>query len=302
MEILVEDLAVDGRILLHKDDIFDAPCGRVLFKWENQNRLLNVFKSTKLKNEILSYLNEQIFLAEQRYFESERLRAKEKQYIKQLQSTLTELVSIEERERRIIAEDLHDTVVQTLGFGISKFKNVIDDKLLQEDKQFFEVQQIFGQALEEVRSMTAKISSPTLRFLSLEEALEDLVLEVRSEHGIQIDFSNKIDKPLNLNDSLQTILYRSVRELFVNMIKHSKSNEVILEISMENEFLHINFGDNGIGFDSSIIKNNSKSSFGLFSIIERIKILNGQFKIDSKSGDGTKIEITVPIGERSDNP
>ncbi len=300
--LLIEDLAVDGRILLHKDDIFDAPCGKVVFKWENQNRLLNVFKSTKIKNEILTYLNEQIFLAEQRHFESERLRAKEKQYIKQLQSTLAELVSIEERERKIIAEDLHDTVTQTLGFGISKFKNAIGDKLLQEDRQFFEVQQILEQALEEVRSLTVQISSPNLRFLSLEEALEDLTFEVKSKHGIQINFSNEIDKPLNLKDSLQTILYRSVRELFMNTIKHSKSNEAILKISMEDKSLHINFADNGIGFDSSILKNNSKSSFGLFSIIERIKILNGQFKIDSESGKGTKIEITVPIGKRSDNP
>lgn len=299
--LLVKDLVVDGKILLNKDDIFDAPCGRVLFKWENKTRFLNIFKSTKLRNETLTYLNEQIFLAEQRHFESERLRAKEKQYIKQLQSTLAQLVSIEERERKIIAENLHDTVTQTLGFGISKFKNAIDDKLLQEDRQLLEVQQILEQALEEVRSLTVQISSPTLRFLSLEEAFEDLAFEVRSKHGIQINFSNEIKKPLNLNDSLQTILYRSVRELFMNTIKHSKSNEVILKISMEDESLHINFEDKGIGFDSSILDNNSKSSFGLFSIIERIKILNGQFKIDSESGIGTKIELIVPIRERSDN-
>ncbi len=299
--LLVEDLIVDGKILLNKDDIFDAPCGRVLFKWENQTRFLKIFKSTKLKNETLTYLNEQIFLAEQRHFESESLRVKEKQYIKQLQSTLKELVSIEEKERKIIAEELHDTVTQTLGFGISKFKNAIGDKLLQEDRQFLEVQQIFEQALEEVRSLTVQISSPTLHFLSFEEALEDLAFEVRSKHGIQINFSNKIEKPLNLKDSLQTILYRSVRELFMNTIKHSKSNEVILKISMEDESLHINFEDNGIGFDSSILNNNSKSSFGLFSINERIKILNGQFQIDSESGKGTKIGITVPLRERSEN-
>lgn len=85
----------------------------------------------------------------------------------------------------------------------------------------------------------------------------------------------------------------------MNTIKHSQSNKVILKISMEDEYLHINFEDKGIGFDSSILKHNSKSSFGLFSIIERIKILNGQFKIDSESGKGTKIEIIVPMGERS---
>ncbi|WP_304511894.1 hypothetical protein [Desulfobacula sp.] len=103
--LLIENLAVDGRTLLHKDDIFDAPCGKVVFKWKNQNRLFKVFQNSKLKNEVLTYLNEQIFLAEQRHFESERLRAKEKQYIKQLQSTLAELSTIEERERRSIAED-----------------------------------------------------------------------------------------------------------------------------------------------------------------------------------------------------
>ena len=79
------------------------------------------------------------------------------------------------------------------------------------------------------------------------------------------------------------------------MLKHSKSKNVYLLISKKNGSLIINFEDTGVGFDSSTMKKHRKSKFGLFNIDERIKILNGQFKIDSKLGKGTKIEITVPI-------
>ncbi|RLC20459.1 MAG: hypothetical protein DRH93_13620 [Deltaproteobacteria bacterium] len=297
--IIVENLTVDGYILLHKGDIFNAPYGRVVFKWEKQNRALVFFKSSKLKNEILVHLNEQIFLAEQRYFESERLRSKEKKYIAQLQTTLAELVSIEERERRSIAEDLHDTVTQTLGLGISNLKNTIEEKALQKDYHFKAIQKIFEKALEEVRSLTFQISSPILYDFGIEAALEELSSNIKIKHGVRVEFFNKIQNPLILDDTLKTILYRSVRELFINMLKHSKSKDVYLSISQKNGSLIINFEDTGVGFDSITMEKRRKSKFGLFNINERVKILNGQFKIDSVPGNGTKIEITVPIEEES---
>ena len=297
--IIVENLTVNGYSLLHKGDIFNAPYGRVVFKWEKQNRALNFFKSSKVKNEILVHLNEQIFLAEQRYFESERLRSKEKKYIAQLQTTLAELSSIEERERRSIAEDLHDTATQTLGFGISKLKNIIQEKALQKDYHFEAAQKIFEKALEEVRSLTFQISSPILYDFGLESALEELSINIKLKHGVQVKFFNKIQKPLTLDDTLKTVLYRSVRELFVNMLKHSKSKDVYLSVSQKHGFLIINFEDTGVGFDSTTMRKHQKLKFGLFNINERIKILNGQFTIDSKPGNGTKIEILVPIDEES---
>ena len=68
---------------------------------------------------------------------------------------------------------------------------------------------------------------------------------------------------------------------------------------MENKYLKIILEDDGVGFDSSIVKKHPKSKFGLFSINERIKILNGQFSIDSVLGNGTKITITIPIEDGS---
>lgn len=293
--LILDDVTIDGRILLHKDHIFDAPYGRLVFKWKNKSRILNLFNSSGLKNDILPYLNEQIFLAEQRYFESEKLRAREKGYIAQLKFTLNELASIEETERRSIAEDLHDSVSQTLAVGLSKLKNIILERALHKDNEFIELQATLEQALKELRSLSTQISPPILSLLGLEDALEELSSEFSTKYGIRVRFFNEIQTPFILDDTLKTILYRSVRELFANVIKHSKAKKVQLFINVEDGILKIDFEDNGIGFDNSMVEKRQNSHFGLFSINERIKILDGQFKIDSTPGFGTNVCITVPI-------
>lgn len=303
--VILEDLIVDEKILLNKDHIFDAPYGRVRFSWEKKPRRFELFKSSKLRNEILLHLNEQIFLAEKRHFESERLRAKEKQYIVQLRSTIKELATLEERERRSMAEDLHDTVAQTLGLGISKLKNIMNENAWQGDVQLAELQKTFEQALEEARSLTVQICPPTLHLVGIEGALQDLSSDIAGKYGIRVDFNSEIQEPFRLDGTLQTILYRSIRELFMNMMKHSQSKQVFLSMSLADGDLIVHFEDKGIGFDISILNERTSSNFGLFSIMERIRILNGQVKIDSYPGGGTKIKIHVPIltrQERMDRP
>ncbi len=150
-----------------------------------------------------------------------------------------------------------------------------------------------------IASNSAFSSSLRLYDFGIEAALEELSSNIKIKHGVRVEFFNKIQNPLILDDTLKTILYRSVRELFINMLKHSKSKDVYLSISQKNGSLIINFEDTGVGFDSITMEKRRKSKFGLFNINERVKILNGQFKIDSVPGNGTKIEITVPIEEES---
>ncbi|WP_299984037.1 ATP-binding protein [Desulfobacula sp.] len=193
--------------------------------------------------------------------------------------------------------DLHDTVSQTVAWGVSSLSNIMDEKGLQQDEDFIELKETFQQALEEIRSLTFQINPLILQFMGIEGALKELSAEINYKHGVQINFSNKIKNPLTINDTLKTVLYRSVRELFMNMIKHSESKSAELSILLENESIIINYRDAGVGFSNTTIETYQRSHFGLFSINERIKILNGQFIIDSNPGAGANIKIIVPIVE-----
>ena len=82
--LILDNLIIKGQTLLHKGDIFDAPYARVVVKWENLKKSSTPLKNSKLKNEIVKHLNEQIFLVEQSFFELEELKIKEYSHTHQL--------------------------------------------------------------------------------------------------------------------------------------------------------------------------------------------------------------------------
>ena len=89
--LILDNLIIRGQTLLHKGDIFDAPHGRVVVKWGNQEKPLNPIKNSKLKAEILKHLNDQIFLVEQSFIELDKLKMKQDNYVHQLDKTIDEL-------------------------------------------------------------------------------------------------------------------------------------------------------------------------------------------------------------------
>lgn len=89
--LILDNLIIKGQTLLHQGDIFDAPCGRVVVKWENPKKFFSSIKNSKLKNEILKHLNDQIFLVEQSFIELDKLKMERHDYVHQLDKTMDEL-------------------------------------------------------------------------------------------------------------------------------------------------------------------------------------------------------------------
>jgi signal transduction histidine kinase len=95
---------------------------------------------------------------------------------------------------------------------------------------------------------------------------------------------------LDLPGEVEVILFRALRELLVNVVKHAEASKVRVTVKAPEKDVRIVVEDDGKGF----VEEDSKGGFGLFSIRERLTHLGGKMKIDAATGQGARVEMTVP--------
>ena len=129
-------------------------------------------------------------------------------------------------------------------------------------------------------------------FAATSDWLED---QIELKHGINTRLRGE-DRIFPMNENTRFLIFRSIRELLINIVKHAKAENIILTLEGNNENVYIEIEDDGIGFDyhPELYRLKSKS-MGLFSIHERISDIGGTIKIDSELGLGTRIKLIIPI-------
>jgi signal transduction histidine kinase len=134
----------------------------------------------------------------------------------------------------------------------------------------------------------------------LDAAIEQLAQDMKDQYGIAFQYRcSKRFEPLE--DDVRVLLYRTVREIFTNITKHSHASRVRVAMKQLSGYLRITVEDDGVGFDASQLTANMRKNkgFGLFSIRERLSYIGGTIDIESEPGVGTKIVITAPAKQRS---
>ena len=217
-------------------------------------------------------------------------------YQEQLQSLASELSLTEERERHRLATDLHDHIGQALA--VSKIKlGVLQRSVTAPDqaKPLGEVRELIEQMIQDTRSLTFELSTPVLYELGFEAAVEWFAKHVRSQHGIMVDVRQDME-PILMDDEIKVLLFRSVRELMINIVKHAQARNARVTIRRENDNINIEVEDDGVGIKDLMRDPSLKSisGFGLFSIRERLHYLGGRVQAESEPGHGTKITLVVP--------
>lgn len=219
-------------------------------------------------------------------------------YQKELHSVTSEMLSfesrIEERERNLIAADLHDFVGQNLlalNFKLGMLRRSLSSS--ESIGQVEELRKIIEQTIQHTRSLTVELSPPVLVELGLKEAVEDLAEGFERTYGIQVIVEDD-GQPKPIDDNARYLLFRCVRELIVNVVKHSKADTVMMSFTRTDNNIMITVADNGIGFDTvSAVRKNK--GFGLFTIRDRMKRMGGYCEIETEAGAGTKVILVSPI-------
>ena len=216
----------------------------------------------------------------------------------QLRALASELALTEQRERRRLAQILHDHLQQILvaaklKVGLLKKRIEIDD---QRDR-LQRVDELLDESIGVSRSLTVELSPPVLYDAGFTAALEWLARHMQEKHGFAVRVEAETDFEPATED-LRVFLFDAVRELLFNVVKHGGTSEAVLRLSVANEGdLEVIVEDEGVGMvlrdDESAIH---ESGFGLFSIRERLELLSGRMEIDSSVNLGTRIVLSIPYG------
>ncbi len=203
---------------------------------------------------------------------------------KQLQEKFSqELLISQEKERKRISSDLHDSIGQRLL--------ILKNKLLKDKDK--EGKEMVEETIEEVRAISRNLYPFQLQELGITKAILQNISQI--DENTSVFISSEIDDIDNLLTKEKEVnLYRIIQESLNNIIKHANAKAGKISIKKTKEFIYINIKDNGVGFDFQ--KNLYKqSSIGLKTLLERTKYLNGQVTVYSKKGEGTQLDFKIPI-------
>ena len=217
-------------------------------------------------------------------------------YEEALKALARELARVKENERQKIAEQLHDGFGQDLLLAKMRLGQLSDRLPPQYKGCVKEIADIIGDLICHTRTVIHEMSPQDLCEGGLKAALQSLTAEVQMKHGLIC--TAKLDSmPKLLKDETQHILFRAVRELLFNVVKHARASRVKIVITRKPGSVVTEVCDDGRGFNRhrTALSDLSIGKFGLFSIRARLSPLGGDLRLFSRVGRGTKAIITLPI-------
>ena len=211
---------------------------------------------------------------------------------RQLQRLALELSRSEDRERRRLAEVLHDDLQQQLAslrFHLAILKGRTHDDPAQSTIAET-LDTLLVEAIDTLRTLSHEISPAVLHQDDLADAFRWLAEEMRRRHGLDVRI---VGEGISVeSDALKSFLFRAGQELLFNVVKHARVGEARLRLRLWRGFLCLAVSDAGRGFDPETASDGA--GFGLLSIRERIQLLGGRMRIHSGPGRGSRFLITVP--------
>ncbi|MEA5459618.1 ATP-binding protein [Arcicella sp. LKC2W] len=204
------------------------------------------------------------------------------------------LIEGQESERRRLAADLHDGIGQMLtGLRLHSEKvKSFNFANVKQAKSFEELQKLIQETIETTRTVSFNLAPSVLSDFGVVPAIRILSEQVSKMSEIKIDFQS-IKLP-RLSEGVETCLYRITQEAIHNAVKYSKATLINVQITNNENFVKLAIIDNGEGFELPK-KRKTVGGSGLKNMQARAELLHGSFKIQSKIGKGTTINVSIPL-------
>jgi len=208
------------------------------------------------------------------------------------------VISAQDEERARIARELHDSSAQTLTALLLQVSAAArDEKDPAMAVRLEEIRTIAGSALEEVRVLSHTVHPRVLDDLGLVAALEWLARRTRAASGVEIEVNAPADSaPYSVPSAAASVLYRVAQEALANAVRHAKPKSVRLMVVATPERASLEVADDGVGFDVEEAEHR-RPGMGLFSMRERVSLVDGQLEIVSSVGAGTRVTASIPLNQ-----
>ncbi len=218
--------------------------------------------------------------------------------VREERRTLKHLLRASDRERQLIAYDVHDGLAQHLAGAIMQFQAFAalqGSEPRQTETSLVTGVEMVRQALAEARRLIAGVRPPILDESGVIAAIDHLVQDPMTCPNQEVQWHPRVEVH-RLAPIVENALYRMVQEALSNACRHSRSAVVQVSLVQKGTLLELTVEDRGIGFDPATV---SENCFGLRSIRERARLLGGQFFVRSRPGRGTCLRVTLPISDGS---
>lgn len=225
------------------------------------------------------------------------VRARAAETIESLRRSATRrLVEAQERERSMVAADIHDGVLQQLGATAIRLE-LAQSRVEQQD--FTTASKIIADGANEIRACARE-----LRALLMElrpQVLDDNGLNAalaelgRHLDGVKVTVTSSL--PQDIGNEFAITIFRIVQEALTNIEKHAVASHAEVQVDQGDEEIEILIRDNGVGYEGAVTGPSSEGShLGLLGMRERAQMFGGSFAIEGAKGGGTEVRVVLPLG------
>jgi PAS domain S-box-containing protein len=226
-----------------------------------------------------------------------RLRLAEDTLLKQqhqLQALTSRLIAVQEAGSKQLARELHDGLSQKVAV-VALELDAIDQWTANAPRDVQDSLERIARQVEEVskdiRQMARLLHPAILDDLGLAPALESECLGFSKQYGMHVDFTAR-DMPATLPEDVSLCVYRVTQECLRNVAKHAGKTTVAVAVQATDTELHLSVRDSGCGFEQDGA--GPDRGLGLVSMKERVKLVGGEFGVESQPGQGTRVEVRIP--------
>ncbi|AOT72699.1 sensor histidine kinase [Geosporobacter ferrireducens] len=224
--------------------------------------------------------------------------------IQQKQELGIKIIKAQEEERQRVARDIHDGPAQSMANVVIKAE--ICEKLINRDTEQtkYELNQLKNfvrDALKDLRKIIYDLRPMSLDDLGLVPTIQRFIINFEDETKINVNFS-VMAKGLTIDSIIQLSVFRIIQEALHNVNKHAKASMVVIKLEVMHKNINMLIIDDGIGFnvEKAFTSTKEECSYGLFIMRERVELLKGNIEITSDVGKGTRIRVSIPLGEEEE--
>lgn len=196
----------------------------------------------------------------------------------------------QESERSKVSRELHDNVNQVLTTVKLYLELCLDEKVDTHSILSTCVAHL-NSTITEIRSLSKQLSAPSLGSMNFKETLTDLVESFRSAGQLKVHISFAALPFGEMENELHLTLYRVAQEQLTNVVKYAQATQVEIYVTIKDADLHFTIRDDGVGFDVA----QKRKGIGITNMRSRVEILNGRFQLLSQPGEGTSLEVAIPV-------
>lgn len=221
-----------------------------------------------------------------------QLKDSEKKLQEERSRRLRSVFDGQEIERQRLSRELHDGLGQDLIGLKLKLESIHGNDIRNINRSIKGVKNALDQTIDEIRRISNDLMPAVLNEFGLVTAIQKVAEDISENSNIKVQLKQKGNIE-SIGRTIKTYLFRILQEALNNTIRHSKATKVLISIEVENNFLTLDYRDNGIGFDPE--DDLFLKGHGMTNMKERVELLKGNMHLHSVQDNGTTIKIKIPI-------